>query len=122
MKTKVIVFIAFIILVVGLLILRVLGDGKIRNNHVVVCGTITSIVVARGGLYIDYEYTVNGKLYKQNGSCTDTTNAKYERGINKILIVIDKDDPSLSELLEDWGDFDSYNISSKDTAGIICPN
>lgn len=92
----------------------------IKQNHSVYCGTILSIGWGKGGYVIIYQFAVDGKIIKPNGSCSKFTDNKFKNGIRSILVVTEKGKPEVHRLLESSDDFDKYNISPSDTLGLSC--
>ena len=93
----------------------------IKSNHIVCCGTISSIRHGRGGLIINYEFSSGDKLIKSSGSCTKYTEERFRSGIShNIMVVIKKNDLFVNRLIESTADLEKYKILSKDTVGLNC--
>lgn len=93
----------------------------LRKNHLVVCARIRSIVESKGS-HVSFEFPFNGKIITDNyGTCTDKTAGKFYRGeLYYILLVVSKDNPLVNNFLEDYEDFEKYNITTQDTLGVLC--
>lgn len=94
---------------------------QLKEEHVVACATIISIKPNRsGGGLLTYELEYNGVLYKKRVACLYKTKIKFSMGMNRILVLIQKENPSNSDLLEVESDFIEFNIRTKDTMGLNC--
>ena len=113
-------FWVFAILVTILFIYKFKRDKRIKNDHIVTCGTIDSIKRGKGGWHINYEFSCQGEIIKSNGSCMPNTKEKFDVGDNNILVVVDKKDCYNCEILETNDDFREFNIITEDTLGVKC--
>ena len=95
-------------------------EGRIKQGHNLYCGTILSIGKGKGGYIINYEFVAEGKVIKGNTGCTKKTDARFKDGSKSILVVTDKNNPSINRLLESSSDFEKFNISPSDTLGLSC--
>jgi hypothetical protein len=98
---------------------------KLNKNHIVLCAIISSAKYegeGRGGRnIINYSFIYNTKKIEIDGNnCTLSTVSNYKNGVNKILVVVLKSDPYVNALLENSGDYHKFNISQKDTTGVLC--
>jgi hypothetical protein len=98
---------------------------KLNKNHIVLCATISSAKYkgeGRGGRnIINYSFIYNTKKIEiENNVCTLSTVSNYENGVNKILVVVSKSDPYVNALLENPSDYYKFNISQRDTTGVLC--
>lgn len=98
---------------------------KLNKNHIVLCATISSAKYmgeGRGGRnIINYSFIYNTKKIEiKNSACTLSTVSNYENGVNKILVVVLISDPYVNALLENSGDYYKFNISQRDTTGVLC--
>jgi len=98
---------------------------KLNKDHIVLCSTISSAKYegeGRGGRnIINYSFIYNTKKIEiKHNVCALSTVSNYEKGVNKILVVVLKSDPYVNALLENPGDYYKFNISQQDTTGVLC--
>ncbi|MEP6747511.1 MAG: hypothetical protein ABJB86_07280 [Bacteroidota bacterium] len=95
------------------------SNGKIIPNHTVVCGDITDMRTGKGTNVI-YEFSFDGKKYKDNVLCPAMTMAAFKQGKRKLLIVFEKGNPGNNRILADVDDFARYMITENDTLNVPC--
>ncbi len=94
-------------------------DKRIKNNHIVVCGTILSSSYSKGN-YITVEYFFNDKVFKKLSDCTVTTKNDFEQGRKRLLIALENNFPDNYKILENAIDLENFSISNIDTLGVLC--
>lgn len=98
---------------------------KLNKAHIVLCATISYAKYqgeGRGGRnIINYSFIYNTKKIDiEHNVCALSTVSNYENGVNKILVVVLNSDPYVNALLENSGDYYKFNISQRDTTGVLC--
>lgn len=118
---QIFIFVTVIVIVLIALTNRSGEQNRLKENHIVVCGIITDINDGRGGNYlIKYSYYYFSKKFQSSGFCSASTNDRFNNGTKEILVVVEKSDPRNSEIIQDAQDFDKFNITKDDTAGMNC--
>ena len=120
MNTRVIFFIFFLLVVVAALLLTQNAKQKLVKKHTIACAEIISLYRSRGGPVAKFKYKCNGTVYTNEVGCLQVTIKKYEAGQNHIFVVLDKNYPNISFLLENADDFEKYHITKNDTTGENC--
>lgn len=118
---QVLLLVAVVVTVLIALVNRSKEHNRLRTNHVVVCGLISNVNEGRGGNYlIKYSYYYCSMKYQSGGFCSAKTYDKFIRGQKEILVVVEKNAPKNSDIIQDTLDFERLNIIIEDTIGINC--
>ena len=91
---------------------------KIKNNHVVVCGTILEM---NEGFWtkVVYEFRFNGRRYESDVHAPKSIYESYKKGNNHLFVIMEKGKPNNHGILLD-DNFGEYNVTKEDTINVLC--
>ena len=120
-KQKVILIIVSLMLVssFGMKYANVLiSKEKIKNNHVVLCGTILEM---NEGFWtkVVYEFRFNGRRYESDVHVPESIHESYKKGNNHLFVIMEKGKPNNHGILLD-DNFGEYNVTKEDTMNVLC--
>lgn len=95
---------------------------RIANDHIVVCGTITDMNNTKSGWIASYEFVYNDKKSFKHSGVFPAIRDSFLVGKSQIRVVLEKNNPNNCELLMKRDDYEKYNITAADTAGLDCNN
>ncbi|MBC7650764.1 MAG: hypothetical protein H7101_03345 [Deinococcales bacterium] len=110
------------IIILAILVSYLLSHGRterMRNNHIVLCGKVLEMHAGKG-VNVIYEFIYQGKRYEFNNSSPKLTYKNYKNGNFKVLIVIEKGNPHLCEILTEKEQFEELKITQQDTSNLSC--
>jgi len=116
-RRMIIAFCVCIALLLPMFVIQRYRDSKISKDHIILHGVIIEIDSGVKRDLINYEYKYNGKVYREDNICTNGT---YKNTTDRLLVLVEKNNPSNNDLLETYGDFAYYDIKPEDTIGLNC--